>query len=78
MALPELIYASIDGGTINKYEISGGKRKFLRIIGCYLGQYNFYKNIDDAIEYIKSLKELQNIQNNLNKDTRKHKGFSIF
>ena len=30
MALPELIYAPIDGGTIHRYEISGGKRKFLR------------------------------------------------
>ena len=34
MALPELIYAPIDGGTIHRYEISGGKRKFLRFIGC--------------------------------------------
>ena len=40
MALPELIYAPIDGGTIHRYEISGGKRKFLRFIGCYLGQCN--------------------------------------
>ena len=31
MALPELIYAPIDGGTIHRYEISGGKRKFLTI-----------------------------------------------
>ena len=61
MALPELIYAPIDGGTIHKYEISGGKRKFLRFIGCYLGQCNFHKNIDDAIDYIKNLKELQKI-----------------
>ena len=38
MTLPELIYAPIDGGTIHRYEISGGKRKFLRFIGCYLGQ----------------------------------------
>ena len=29
MALPELIYAPIEGGTIHRYEISGGKRKFL-------------------------------------------------
>ena len=63
MALPELIYAPIEGGTIHKYEISGGKRKFLRFIGCYLGQCNFYKNIDDANDYIKNLKELQKIQN---------------
>ena len=27
MALPELIYAPLDGGTIHRYEISGGKRK---------------------------------------------------
>ena len=69
MALPELIYAPIDGGTIHRYEISGGKRKFLRFIGCYLGQCNFHKNIDDAIDYIKNLKETQKIQKIWNKDT---------
>ena len=69
MALPELIYAPIDGGTIHRYEIIGGKRKFLRFIGCYLGQCNFHKNIDDAIDYIKNLKESQKIQKTLNKDT---------
>ena len=62
MSLPELIYAPIDGGTIHRYEISGGKRKFLRFIGCYLGQCNFHKNIDDAIDYIKNLEESQKIQ----------------
>ncbi len=62
MGLPELIYAPIEGGTIHKYELSGGKRKFLRFIGCYLGQCNFHKSVDDAIEFIKSLKEDQNIQ----------------
>ena len=69
MALPELIYAPLDGGTIHRYEISGGKRKFLRFIGCYLGQCNFHKNIDDAIDYIKNLKESQKIQKTWNKDT---------
>ena len=69
MALPELNYAPIDGGTIHRYEISGGKRKFLRFIGCYLGQCNFHKNIDDAIDYIKNLKESQKIQKTWNKDT---------
>ena len=61
MALPELIYAPIEAGTIHRYEISGGKRKFLRFIGCYQGQCNFHKNIDDAIDYIKNLKESQKI-----------------
>ena len=62
MALPELIYAHGDGGTIHRYEITGGQIKFLRFIGCYLGQCNFHKNIDDAIDYIKNLKESQKIQ----------------
>ena len=78
MALPELIYAPIDGGTIHRYEISGGKRKFLRFIGCYLGQCNFHKNIDDATDYIKNLKELQKIQNSWNKDKSKDKWIIIF
>ena len=69
MALPELIYAPLDGGTIHRYEISGGKRKFLRFIGCYLGQCNFHNNIDDAIDYIKILKESQKIQKTWIKDT---------
>ena len=62
MALPELIYAPIEGGTIHRYEIIGGKRKFLRFIGCYLGKCNFYKSIDDANDYIKSLNNDQNIK----------------
>ena len=78
MALPELIYAPLDGGTIHRYEISGGKRKFLRFIGCYLGQCNFHKNVDDAIDYIKNLKESQKIQKTWNKDTYRRPGLSIF
>ena len=62
MGLPELIYAPIEGGTIHKYEITGGKRKFLRFIGCYLGKCNFYKSIDEAIDNIKNLKKIQNIK----------------
>ena len=60
MGLPELIYAPIEGGTIHKYELIGGKRKFLRFIGCYLGKCNFYENIDDAVDHIKKLKGMQN------------------
>ena len=62
MGLPELIYSPVEGGTIHKYEISGGKRKFLRFIGCYLCKCNFYKNVDEAIENIKNIKEDQDIQ----------------
>tara|TARA_A100001035_G_C27356613_1_gene309502 strand:+ start:151 stop:345 length:195 start_codon:yes stop_codon:yes gene_type:complete len=64
MGLPELIESPIKGGTIHKYELTGGKRKFLRFIGCYLGRCNFYKNIEDAFDYIKNLEEVQNIQEN--------------
>ena len=62
MGLPEFIYAPTEGGTIHKYELIGGKRKFLRFIGSQLGQCNFYKDIDDAIDHIKNLKAVQNIQ----------------
>ena len=62
MGLPELVYAPIEGGTIHKCELSGGKRTFLRFIGCYLGRCNFYNNINDAIDYIENRREVQNIQ----------------
>ena len=62
MALPELIYAPIEGGTIHRYEIIGGKRKFLRFIGCHLGKCNFYKTMDDAIDYISNIKDVKNIK----------------
>ena len=62
MASPELIYAPNDSGTIHRYEISGGKRKFLRFIVSYLNHFNFHKNIDNAIGYIKNLNELQMLQ----------------
>ena len=55
MALPELIYASPEGGTIHKYELSGGKRQFIRFISCYLGSCKFYKNIEEASDHLKSL-----------------------
>ena len=61
MTLPELIYAAPEGGTIHKYEIVGGKRKFIRFIGCYLGSCKFYKKIDEASKYIKNLQEQQKI-----------------
>tara|TARA_B100000900_G_scaffold372038_1_gene351666 strand:- start:1160 stop:1330 length:171 start_codon:yes stop_codon:yes gene_type:complete len=56
MPLPELLFSSPDGGTIHKYQISGGKRKFLRFISCYLGNCKFHKNIDDAAKYLDSSK----------------------
>ena len=54
MALPELIYLAPEGGTIHKYNLSGGKREFIRFICCYLGSCRFYKNIEEASEFLKT------------------------
>lgn len=61
MGLPELIYATPEGGTIHRYELIGGKRKFIRFIGCYLGSCKFYKKIEEANEYIQNSQNQQNI-----------------
>ena len=52
MALPELIFASPEGGTIHRYQLSGGKRVFMRFISCYLGTCRFYKNLEEAAKYL--------------------------
>ena len=52
MALPELIFSAPEGGTIHRYELTGGKKVFMRFIGCYLGNCKFYKNIEDAAKYL--------------------------
>ena len=52
MALPELVFISPEGGTIHKYELSGGKRLFLRFIGCYSGNCKFYESIEDAAKHL--------------------------
>ena len=54
MALPELIFASPEGGTIHRYNLSGGKRFFMRFISCYLGSCKFHKNIEDAAKFLES------------------------
>ena len=52
MALPELIFASPDGGTIHKYQLIGGKQEFLRFISCYLGNCKFHKSIEEAAKFL--------------------------
>ena len=54
MTLPELIYASPEGGTIHRFQLNGGKRLFMRFISCYLGSCRFYKDIKDAAKYLDS------------------------
>ena len=55
--LPELIQATPEGGTIHKYELIGGKRSFMRFIGCYLGSCKFCTDINEATAYIESFEE---------------------
>ncbi len=52
--LPELVYTNPQGGTIHKYELTGGKRTFLRYLGCYLGSCKFCNDIDEAASYLKN------------------------
>ena len=52
--LPELILATPQGGTIHKYSLSGGKRDFLRYLGCYMGSCKFCNDLDEATNYVKS------------------------
>ena len=52
--LPELVYKNPQGGTIHTYELTGGKRTFLRYLGCYLGSCKFCNDIDEATSYLKN------------------------
>ena len=56
MALPELIFASPEGGTIHKYQLIGGKQEFLRFISCYLGNCKFHKSIEEAAKFLEQSK----------------------
>ena len=53
--LPELIHATAQGGTIHKYELTGGKTSFMRFLGCYMGSCKFCNNIEEATAYLKNI-----------------------
>ena len=53
--LPQLVHATPKGGTIHRYELSGGKRQFMRYLGCYLGTCKFCNDMDEANQYLQSL-----------------------
>ena len=53
--LPQLIKATPQGGTIHKYQISGGKTSFMRYLGCYLGTCKFCNDIEEASEFVSSI-----------------------
>ena len=55
--LPQLVHATSQGGTIHKYELTGGKRSFLRFLGCYLGTCKFCNDLEEASNYVKSIED---------------------
>ncbi|ABX08878.1 hypothetical protein [Prochlorococcus marinus] len=53
--LPQLVISTPQGGTIHKYQLTGGKRSFLRYLGCYLGTCKFCNNLEEATDYVESI-----------------------
>ncbi|AAP99935.1 Predicted protein [Prochlorococcus marinus subsp. marinus str. CCMP1375] len=53
-SLPELVYTTPQGGTIHKYELTGGKSSFLRYLGCYLGSCKFCNDLEEATVYLEN------------------------
>tara|TARA_Y100001968_G_C19302700_1_gene689957 strand:+ start:282 stop:458 length:177 start_codon:yes stop_codon:yes gene_type:complete len=53
--LPQLVHATPKGGTIHQYQLTGGKKEFMRFLGCYLGTCKFCNDIDEANEYLESI-----------------------
>ena len=54
-SLPQLIHSTPAGGTIHRYELSGGKSSFMRFLGCYLGSCKFCNDLEEATEYVKAV-----------------------
>ena len=53
--LPQLVKATPQGGTIHKYQLSGGKTSFMRYLGCYLGTCKFCNDMHEALEFVSSI-----------------------
>ena len=53
--LPQLVKATPQGGTIHKYQLSGGKTSFMRYLGCYLGTCKFCNDMQEASEFVSSI-----------------------
>tara|TARA_R100001082_G_scaffold66860_1_gene37783 strand:- start:177 stop:353 length:177 start_codon:yes stop_codon:yes gene_type:complete len=48
MQKPELVKTTPNGGTIHRYQLSGGKRDFTRFLSCYLGSCQFCGDLEEA------------------------------
>ncbi len=53
--LPKLVRSTPQGGTIHKYQLTGGKTSFMRYLGCYLGTCKFCNDINEASEFVSSI-----------------------
>ena len=54
-SLPQLVKATPQGGTIHKYQLTGGKTSFMRYLGCYLGTCKFCNDIEEASDFVSSI-----------------------
>ena len=54
-SLPQLVKATPQGGTIHKYQLTGGKTSFMRYLGCYLGTCKFCNDIEEASKFVSSI-----------------------
>ena len=54
-SIPQLVKATPQGGTIHKYQLTGGKTSFMRYLGCYLGTCKFCNDIEEASEFVSSI-----------------------
>jgi len=54
-SLPQLVKATPQGGTIHKYQLTGGKSSFMRYLGCYLGTCKFCNDIEEASDFVSSI-----------------------
>ena len=54
---PELIKTTPNGGTIHSYQLSGGKREFTRFLACFLGNCQFYGDLEEASVQLQKLEK---------------------
>ena len=53
--LPKLVKSTPQGGTIHKYQLSGGKTSFMRYLGCSLGTCKFCSDMQEASDFVSSI-----------------------
>jgi hypothetical protein len=49
---PELVLTTPNGGTVHTYPLTGGKKTFEKYLSCYIGDCEFFNNIEDAKNHL--------------------------